>query len=193
MSEGKRKRVDKAEKKPAKKGRKKTKATKDKGSDAGSEDGDSKYPEFDDILSQRRTKRPRVAGQLDNCAICEKRFTVTGYTKAGPQGGLLCPKCSKDVDKSDETKKPTKTKVRNRHKKRQLRSDMLDGRHKRGARSLVDVCIQVRSSLVDRHLDGYMWNLCQFHRRMDCVFSGSEWAQLLFAWWFLIMSTSAND
>ncbi|OQD88919.1 hypothetical protein PENANT_c003G02288 [Penicillium antarcticum] len=46
-------------------------------------------------------------GQLENCEICEKRFTVTAYSKTGPNGGLLCADCSKK-QKGDEKKAPAK-------------------------------------------------------------------------------------
>lgn len=88
-------------------------------------------------------ERSRPApGQLENCEICSKRFTVTPYSKTGPNGGLLCPKCSKDLI-SDEKK--SKGKKRGpRSGRRQNQSNLLDGIAQRGALSLVEMCTKVR-------------------------------------------------
>ena len=85
-----------------------------------------------------------VPGQFDNCAVCEKRFTVTSYTKAGPDGGLLCPRCAKELD-DDEKAKQKKKPMPNRHRQRQMRSDLLDGVATKGALSLVRLCLKVGS------------------------------------------------
>ncbi|KAL3707927.1 UV-damaged DNA-binding protein rad7 [Talaromyces marneffei ATCC 18224] len=88
-----------------------------------------------DMMYQK--SRP-VPGQLDNCEICEKRFTVTPYSKTGPDGGLLCAKCSKDLAKDEKKAKPKKTTPKTG--RRQNQSKLLDGVAQRGASSLVEMC-----------------------------------------------------
>ncbi len=86
------------------------------------------------------------AGQLENCAKCSKRFTVTPYTKAGPNGGLLCPKCAKEVDDADDKPAAKKKKPPTipGFRRRQTRAHLLDGVAPRGAQSLFQLCLQVR-------------------------------------------------
>ncbi|KAI9747956.1 MAG: hypothetical protein M1815_003734 [Lichina confinis] len=86
----------------------------------------------------------RKAGQLENCEKCGKRFTVTPYTKAGPKGGLLCPKCAKDLyDVADKPAAKKKKAPGSGHTARQKRAEMLDGVSSRGSRSLFDLCLRV--------------------------------------------------
>lgn len=82
-----------------------------------------------------------MPGQLENCEICSKRFTVTAYSKTGPNGGLLCPKCSKDV--ADDEKKSQPKKRGPRTGRRQAQSNLLDGVAHYGAISLVEMCTKV--------------------------------------------------
>lgn len=106
------------------------------------EDGDSD----DDALAREMlsTKSKPLPGQLENCDVCEKRFTVTPYTKTGPNGGLLCAKCSKEI--KDEEKKDAAAKKKKsaapRGRRRQTESDRLMGDVKPGAKSLVDLCVR---------------------------------------------------
>ncbi|KAL3437987.1 hypothetical protein BDV09DRAFT_140304 [Aspergillus tetrazonus] len=88
-----------------------------------------------EMLKERARPMP---GQLENCEICSKRFTVTPYSKTGPQGGLLCPKCSKEV--GDKEKKLQPKKKGPRTTRRQNQSDLLDGIAQHGALSLVEMC-----------------------------------------------------
>ncbi|KAB8068337.1 leucine rich repeat protein [Aspergillus leporis] len=88
-----------------------------------------------DIMYQGSRPMP---GQLENCDICSKRFTVTPYSKTGPNGGLLCSKCSKSM-KGDEKKANIK-KRGPRSGRRQNQSNILDGIAQQGALSLVDMC-----------------------------------------------------
>ncbi|KAI9789770.1 MAG: hypothetical protein M1816_005809 [Peltula sp. TS41687] len=84
-----------------------------------------------------------LPGQLANCAMCSKRFTVTNYTKAGPEGGLLCPECAKTLDKdNDKGKQKKKKSTEKGNKQRQMRSNLLDGVVQRGAKSLVQMCVE---------------------------------------------------
>lgn len=101
---------------------------------AGEPDGD------DDAIAREmmyQKARP-LPGQLENCEICGKRFTVTAYSKTGPDGGLLCSKCSKEL--ADEEKKSKAKKRGPRSSRRQNQSNLLDGLVQRGALSLVEMC-----------------------------------------------------
>jgi DNA repair protein RAD7 len=89
-----------------------------------------------------------LPGQMENCSICDKRFTVTGYSRAGPDGGLLCPKCSKELDK-DEGAAKKKQKTAAGRQRRQIQSNLLDGIYP-GAKSLVTHCVEVLAKHVDQ-------------------------------------------
>lgn len=101
--------------------------------------------DYDDALANEMVderERP-TPGQLENCEVCGKRFTVTPYSKAGPSGGLLCAECSKkhvDGDKKAPPKKRTPG-----IRRRQNQADLLDGLASQGAQSLLETCIKVRS------------------------------------------------
>lgn len=118
-----------------KKGRaaKNTKKTKKK---KGSDD-DS---DFDDVMDMYKKTKP-LPGQLSNCELCNKRFTVTAYSKAGPGGGLLCTPCGKEMTKeakaTEKAKKPTVRKGR-----RKIESNRLDGLTFRGSKTLQQLCIE---------------------------------------------------
>jgi DNA repair protein RAD7 len=80
----------KAEKK-TKKGKGKPKKKPKKG-----ESDDDDGSEYDGDLGNEMYKKARPApGQFEHCEICSKRFTVTPYSKSGPDGGLLCTPCGK--------------------------------------------------------------------------------------------------
>ncbi|KAL1999064.1 hypothetical protein VTN02DRAFT_5109 [Thermoascus thermophilus] len=81
-----------------------------------------------------------VPGQLEHCEICGKRFTVTAYSKTGPNGGLLCSKCSKEL--GDEEKKPKAKRRGPKSSRRQNQSNLLDGLVQHGAISLVEMCVK---------------------------------------------------
>jgi DNA repair protein RAD7 len=84
---------------------------------------------------------------MENCEICEKRFSVTAYSRAGPSGGLLCPKCSKDLDK-EEGGARKKRKIAAGRARRNAQSQLLDGTYP-GAKSLVTLCIETLAKHVD--------------------------------------------
>lgn len=111
---------------------------KQKKGNGGDSDGDG------DVGWDMYTKKQPLPGQLENCEKCEKRFTVTPYSKTGPDGGLLCAKCSKEQEaqKKKDQKKP-KIKAVSREKRRQVQSNLLDGIVQVGAKSLQDICIKV--------------------------------------------------
>ncbi|KAI0169646.1 RNI-like protein [Hypoxylon sp. FL1284] len=99
--------------------------------------------EQDDFaLSLLESKEP-LPGQIENCEECQKRFTVTAYTRKGPNGGLLCPKCGKLADDKKAPKKgkkkvgagPAGGKGRRKHM-----SQLLDGQV--GVKSLLALCVE---------------------------------------------------
>ena len=92
-----------------------------------------------------------LPGQMENCEICDKRFTVTAYSRAGPDGGLLCPKCTKDLDK-EEGNARKKRKTAAGRQRRQLQSNLLDGIYP-GAKNLMTLCIETLAKNVDQAED----------------------------------------
>lgn len=93
------------------------------------------------LLSGRKPNVPKP-GQLGYCEICSKRFTVTAYCKSGPQGNLLCMKCSKEASATSGHGSNKGRKDRN-IRRRQVQSDYLDGKCRLGPISLQDICIKV--------------------------------------------------
>jgi DNA repair protein RAD7 len=136
-----------AEKAKAAKKKKKRASKSIKGEDADDDDDDY-FSGGDDPLSyaSRKAKKPPLStpGQLANCEDCDKRFTVTPYSKTGPDGGLLCGPCGKKLAAETKKDKP-KAKKPARKGRRQVYSNLLDGVVSRGALSLLDMCIKVRS------------------------------------------------
>ena len=102
------------------------------------EDGDE-----DDIAWDMYAKSKPLPGQLENCEICDKRFTVTAYSKAGPDGGLLCTRCSKEKEAEKKKDAKPKKQAANRAKQRQVQSDLLDGIVRNGSKSLQEICVEV--------------------------------------------------
>lgn len=108
-------------------------------------------PDDDDdwIANQIADDKARPApGQLENCEICGKRFTVTSYSKAGPEGGLLCADCSKKQVKGDGKKAPAKKRVSG-PSRRQNKTKLLDGETPHGAQSLLEMCIKKVAESID--------------------------------------------
>lgn len=98
-----------------------------------------------DMMYQKSRPLP---GQLENCELCSKRFTVTSYSKTGPNGGLLCGKCSKELENEEKKSKPKKTGPKTG--RRQNQSKILDGVAAQGSPSLVEMC--TKASLPPRYL-----------------------------------------
>ena len=90
------------------------------------------------------SKRKPLPGQLENCDVCEKRFTVTPYSKTGPGGGLLCTKCSKEQEAEKKRDEKVKKQSIGKEKRRQVQSNLLDGVVQIGSKTLQDLCIKVR-------------------------------------------------
>jgi DNA repair protein RAD7 len=118
--------------KKGKEAKKKASKKKKKGSDDESD--------FD--VADMYKKAPPLPGQLKHCELCDKRFTVTPYSKAGPDGGLLCTPCGKEMQKEakaqEKAKKPVVRKGR-----RKLESNRLDGLTVRGPKTLQQLCIEM--------------------------------------------------
>jgi DNA repair protein RAD7 len=117
---------------------------------AGSDDDeDGDYD--DDAIARKmlyKKAQPRP-GQFENCEICEKRFTVTPYSKTGPDGGLLCTKCSKDFVKEEKKQQPKKREPQ-KGRRRQTESDRMMGDVKPGAKTLLEICVRkVAANIVD--------------------------------------------
>ena len=107
-------------------------------------------PDDDDeeiALGMLDEKAVPVPGQLENCEICEKRFTVTAYSKTGPDGGLLCQKCSKELADEEKKAKPKKSGPAKKGR-RQNQSSVLDGIAQLGAPSLLEMCIRVGLAII---------------------------------------------
>ena len=100
--------------------------------------------ESDDAIARSMlTKAQPLPGQLENCEICEKRFTVTPYSKTGPDGGLLCTPCSKELANEEKKSQPKKKRGAPKGKRRQTESDRMMGNVKPGSKSLLETCVVV--------------------------------------------------
>ncbi|KAH7562121.1 hypothetical protein BM1_03225 [Bipolaris maydis] len=111
---------------------KKTAKKKKKGPDDDSD--------FEDVMDMYKKAKP-LPGQLENCEICNKRFTVTPYSKAGPEGGLLCTPCGKEMAKDAKAEKKANKPVV-RKGRRKIESNRLDGLTVRGPKTLQQLCIE---------------------------------------------------
>lgn len=111
-------------------------------SDSNSDDDDDGS---DDDLNhvERRMRREKLPpiGQIENCETCGKRFTATVYSGTGPEGGLLCPSCSRD--QANKNKKPASKRAGPKSNRRKNQSSLLDGVAAIGVPSLVDTCVKV--------------------------------------------------
>ncbi|KAI0122995.1 hypothetical protein BJ170DRAFT_704201 [Xylariales sp. AK1849] len=123
---------------------KKSKAFKKRKQEAGDSDSDDLA---DAMFSEKIVPLP---GQMENCEICEKRFTVTPYSRAGPNGGLLCLKCGKDLAKDDPAPKKKKRKTGGQGVgRRTVQSRILDGTFSLGAKSMMTLCIETLARNID--------------------------------------------
>ncbi|KAL1836916.1 hypothetical protein VTJ49DRAFT_4507 [Mycothermus thermophilus] len=104
--------------------------------------------EEDDLARALLAASAPLPGQQENCEICAKRFTVTAYSRNGPNGGLLCPECSRDFDKEDAAKQKAK-RVAAAGRRRQFQSNILDGICAIGPKSLMTLCIETLAKNID--------------------------------------------
>lgn len=110
--------------------------------------------DFDDdeiaraIFNERHAPLP---GQMENCEICDKRFTVTPYSVQGPNGGLLCAPCGRQIAKERQGEKPKKKAPRRQTagigSRRAAQSRLLDGSV--GTLSLATLCVQTLAKNVE--------------------------------------------
>jgi len=117
---------------------------KRKSKNDGGDGDDSDDSDYDDDLGRDMYKKSvKLPGQLENCEICDQRFTVTPYSKAGPDGGLLCTPCGKQLTaEAGESSKPKKRAGGSGRKRRKIESEKLDGRVPIGAKALAQLCIE---------------------------------------------------
>jgi DNA repair protein RAD7 len=94
---------------------------------------------------------PKV-GQFDSCQICTARFTVTAYSRTGPDGGLLCMNCTKELDDEEEGPRK-KRRTATRYNRRKIESERLEGVSTRGARDLVSQCVSTLANNVHQAED----------------------------------------
>lgn len=106
-------------------------------------DDDEPEGDDEDLAWDMYAKKVPLPGQLENCEICEKRFTVTPYSKTGPEGGLLCAKCSKEQEAQKKKGEKQKKQPVSREKRRQTQSNLLDGILDDGPKPLLELCITV--------------------------------------------------
>lgn len=106
-----------------------------------------------DLIEELLKHTAPLPGQMANCDICSVRFTVTPYSRPGPEGGLLCNPCGKELDKDDGPAKKKKKKktapggpVGNRRK---TQSNVLDGTYTLGAKSLMSLCIETLAKNIE--------------------------------------------
>lgn len=111
------------------------------------EDSDSEY---EGLARAMRAVQAPLPGQMENCETCGKRFTVTPYSLAGPDGGLLCSPCGRERAK-ERVGQAKKTKPRKQvggvGSRRALQSRILDGDV--GTKSLATLCVQTLAKNVD--------------------------------------------
>lgn len=120
----------------------KKKGAKKHGLDDDDDDDDSDE-DYDDAIGNDMYKKAQPApGQLEHCEICSKKFTVTPYSKTGPDGGLLCLPCGKELDKEAKGDKRAAPKKPAGRRRRKIESDRLDGVAIGGAKSLQQLCIE---------------------------------------------------
>jgi hypothetical protein len=123
-----------------KKGKGKDKA-KGKGKKKKKSSDDENESDYDDVMDVYK-KVKKLPGQLENCEVCSKRFTVTPYSKTGPEGGLLCTPCGKELAKEAKSETKPKQKGPTGRKRRKIESDRLDGKIQHGAKTLQQLCVE---------------------------------------------------
>lgn len=110
----------------------------------GSEDADMNSDEeaenFLDADDRRET-------QYEDCEKCGTKFIVTFYSRSGPNGGLLCSKCSKELDDADRAKR--RKKGEGRVNRRNIESSRLEGKTTRGASDLLTMSLNTLAKHID--------------------------------------------
>lgn len=125
---------EKSAKAKAKAGKDKKAAKKKHGSDD---------EDYDDLLGESSYKKARkLPGQQEHCELCSKRFTVTPYSKTGPENGLVCTPCGKEMAKDAKQVERANKKPNAVKRRRKVESDRLDGIVTSGAKSLQQLCVE---------------------------------------------------
>ncbi|KAI1754556.1 hypothetical protein F4782DRAFT_492974 [Xylaria castorea] len=112
-------------------------------------------PESDDDLALAlfNEKMTPLPGQMSNCEVCGKRFTVTPYSRSGPEGGLVCNSCGQKLAKDEDANKKPKKKRGPAPKggagRRKIQSRILDGTYTVGAKTLMTLCIETLANNID--------------------------------------------
>ncbi|CAK7204066.1 UV-damaged DNA-binding protein rad7 [Sporothrix eucalyptigena] len=139
--------------------KKKGKGAKGKGKKrAFDSDEDDDEEDEEDALTRALLQNFSAAplpGQMENCGRCQKRFTVTPYSRADDLGKLLCPACGRlqDQEKGEDKKgkKPIKkprasdvmaSPTGGVGQRRKAQSRLLDGASLVGPKSLVTQCVE---------------------------------------------------
>ncbi|KAJ0117160.1 nucleotide exsicion repair protein rad7 [Diaporthe amygdali] len=105
-----------------------------------------------DLINELLKASGPAPGQMENCEICSVRFTVTPYSRAGPDGGLLCNPCGKDIQKEEGPVKKKKKVVASGGavgRRRKTQSNLLDGTYSLGAKSLMSLCIETLAKNIE--------------------------------------------
>ncbi|KAF6758322.1 hypothetical protein DFP72DRAFT_1106852 [Ephemerocybe angulata] len=123
---------------------KKKKGKGKKGSDDEDYEDDDPYTSLSKSMWSSGSSKPPV-GSFENCARCEKQFTVTKYTMAAnPPPGWLCHVCAK-ASGQDPFKKPAAP------RKRKAPGDKREVIHfvENRLPSLVNMCIKIVTQYID--------------------------------------------
>ena len=114
----------------------------------GDSDDDDDEDELARAIFQERSVP--LPGQMENCAKCGKRFTVTPYSRNAPDGGLVCNPCGKELAKEDGVPKKKPKRIGGGISgRRQVQSKILDGTFYPGAKNLMTLCIETLAKNID--------------------------------------------
>lgn len=102
---------------------------------------------------------------------------MTPYSKTGPEGGLLCAPCSKELA-AEEKKGKAPAKKPSRKGRRQNFSNILDGIVQKGAFSLLEMCIKVGYDSSTANLLGGMRHAHCVQRVADNIHDIEEFGDL---------------
>lgn len=105
-----------------------------------------------DLINELLKSSGPAPGQMENCEICSVRFTVTPYSRAGPDGGLLCNPCGKEIQKDEGPAKKKKKAAASGGavgRRRKTQSNLLDGTYVLGAKSLMSLCIETLAKNIE--------------------------------------------
>ncbi|KAK9448111.1 uncharacterized protein V1518DRAFT_438607 [Limtongia smithiae] len=105
---------------------------------------DDSDEDFEDVIAHITRPQP---GQIEFCAECSNRFTVTAYSRAAPDGeGLLCHSCGSKYAKEEKIQK--KTQISSRKKKKSIAAALLD-KQTAAVPKLQDMCIKIIAKYID--------------------------------------------